>query len=84
MYALLSALERDLRDILVGTIAPLVPRDKLFPDAIRKKATDRLAKDDPSANPTDDLLIEYLDLGEEIQLLRAHDSKLDDTTRSYI
>ncbi|NBJ13373.1 cold shock domain-containing protein [Microvirga arsenatis] len=84
MYALISALERDLRDFLALHVAPLVPPDKLLPDTVKKKAEERYLKDNPDGLSNLDDLLEYLDLGEEIQAIRANDGRLDDLTRSYI
>jgi cold shock CspA family protein/Tfp pilus assembly protein PilF len=84
MYSLISALERDLRDFLSLHVAPLVPANKLLPDLMASKATERFLKENPSQSPTVEDLIEYLDLGDEIQTIRMHDNRLDDLTSKYI
>jgi hypothetical protein len=84
MYALISALERDLRDFLTLHVAPLVDQSKLFPKLVMEKATERFAKDNGDTVPDFEDLLDYLDLGEEIQAIRAHDQRLDDVTRTYI
>lgn len=84
LYALLSSLEDDLRDFIKLYIGPLVPPAKLIPESAEKKARDRFCKDNPDATPEPDDLIEYLDLGEEIQILRLHDRHYDEATRTYI
>src|SRR3712207_4874500 len=84
LYALISALERDLRDFLLLHIEPLVGAKELLPEALRKKAAERLLKDDPESKQAIDEVVEYLELGEEIQAIRSHDAQLDDLTRAYI
>ena len=84
LYALISSLERDLRDFLSLHIEPLVQPKNLLSDALTKKAMERFAKEntESSAGPTE--LLEYLDLGEEIQAIRSHDNELDAVTKAYI
>jgi LuxR family glucitol operon transcriptional activator len=84
LYALISALERDLRDFLTFYVAPLVEPKELLPDAVATKAAERFTKDNPDSFPEPIELLDYLDLGEEIQSIRAHDKSLDQVTRSYI
>lgn len=84
MYALISALERDLRDFLTLHVAPLVGIDKLLPKLVNEKAIERFAKDNSDSRPNLDDLLDYLDLSEEIQAIRSHDTKLDDITKRYI
>jgi LuxR family glucitol operon transcriptional activator len=45
LYALISALERDLRDFLSFYVAPLVKPKGLLPDALADKAAERFTKD---------------------------------------
>lgn len=84
LYALISALERDLRDFLTLHVAPLVDQNKLFPKPVLERATERFAKENGDTVPDFEDILYYLDLGDEIQAIRAHDQKLDDVTRSYI
>src|SRR3954466_6080750 len=84
LYALISALERDLRDFLTFYIAPLVSSKSILSDALAAKAAERFVKDNPDTVPDPSDLIEYLDLGEEIQAIRSHDNLLDPITKSYI
>ncbi|MGF6311912.1 LuxR family glucitol operon transcriptional activator [Bradyrhizobium sp. i1.8.4] len=84
MYALISALERDLRDFLTLHVAPLVDPNKLLPKQMMDKATERFGKENADTVPDFEDLLDYLDLGEEIQAIRTHDRLLDDVTRTYI
>jgi LuxR family glucitol operon transcriptional activator len=84
MYALISALERDLRDFLTLHVAPHVEPNKLLPKLVTEKATERFVKDNNDTVPDFEDLLDYLDLGEEIQAIRAHDGRLDEVTRTYI
>jgi LuxR family transcriptional regulator, glucitol operon activator len=84
MYALISALEGDLRDFLLLHVAPIISPTKLLPETLSKKAAERFSKDNPDTAPDADELLEYLDLGEEIQAIRSHDNRLDDVTKKYI
>jgi cold shock CspA family protein/tetratricopeptide (TPR) repeat protein len=83
LYALLSALERDLRDFLALHVAPLVEPGTLLAKGVGDKARERFAKDS-SDLPTEQELLEYLDLGEEIQSIRVNDHRLDPATQTYI
>jgi LuxR family transcriptional regulator, glucitol operon activator len=84
LYALISALERDLRDFLSFYIAPLVQPKSLLSVASTSKAAERFTKDNPDTVPDWPELLDYLDLGEEIQAIRVHDKLLDQVTRAYI
>ncbi|WP_298964095.1 NB-ARC domain-containing protein [uncultured Methylobacterium sp.] len=84
MYALISALERDLRYFISSNIVISLGGSKLLPDAVRKKASERALKEDPDILHSEEDLIEYLDLSEEIQIIRTHESVLDGSTRAYI
>jgi hypothetical protein len=85
MYALISALERDLRDFLSLHVAPLVQPEGPLSGALKQKALERYQKDNSEADaPDDDELLEYLDLADEVQAIRANDQKLDSVTRAYI
>jgi cold shock CspA family protein/tetratricopeptide (TPR) repeat protein len=84
LYALISSLERDLRDFLSVQVAPLVQPRALLSDALTNKAKDRFAKENSEEVPNASDLLDYLDLGEEIQAIRAHDNELDPVTKSYI
>jgi LuxR family glucitol operon transcriptional activator len=84
LYALISALERDLRDFLSLHIEPLVQPRNLLSDALANKATERFLKENPESSPDPNELLEYLDLGEEIQAIRSHDNQLDAVTKAYI
>ncbi|WP_456782932.1 NB-ARC domain-containing protein [Bradyrhizobium sp. USDA 4516] len=65
-------------------IAPLVSSKKVLSDALAEKASERFVKDNPDSVPDTADLIEYLDLGEEVQAIRVHDKLLDPITKSYI
>jgi cold shock CspA family protein/Tfp pilus assembly protein PilF len=85
LYALISALERDLRDFLSLHVGPLVTPDKLLSEPLRQKAQERYEKDNSESDPADvDELLDYLDLADEIQAIRAHEKKLDGVTQTYI
>jgi LuxR family transcriptional regulator, glucitol operon activator len=84
LYALISALERDLRDFLSLYVAPLVKQKSPLSDALTSRAVERFTKDNPDTVPDALDLLDYLDLGEEIQAIRAQDKLLDQVTRSYI
>jgi LuxR family glucitol operon transcriptional activator len=84
MYALISALERDLRDFLMLHVAPLIDSNKLLPSVVMERATERFVKENADTVPDIEDLLDYLDLGEEIQAIRTHDGRLDELTRSYI
>jgi LuxR family transcriptional regulator, glucitol operon activator len=77
LYALISALERDLRDFLSLHIEPLVQPKNLLSAVLMKKATERFVKENSESLPSPTELLEYLDLGEEIQAIRSHDNVLD-------
>ena len=51
---------------------------------MRTKITERFQRDNPNEVPQSEDLVEYLDLGDEIQLIRGNDSTLDDTTKGYL
>jgi LuxR family transcriptional regulator, glucitol operon activator len=84
LYALISALERDLRDFLAEHVKPLVQPKNLLSPALRDRATDRFLKENSESSPDPRELLDYLDLGEEIQAIRTHDNALDAATRAYI
>jgi cold shock CspA family protein/Tfp pilus assembly protein PilF len=84
MYALISALERDLRDFLLLHVAPLIQPKNLLPKLIMEKAAERFAKDNPQTSPDLEDLLDYLNLSDEIQAIRTHDVQLDDVTKGYI
>src|SRR3982074_2513492 len=84
LYALISSLERDLREFLSFYIAPLVSSKSILSDSLAGKAAERFTKDNPDTVPETSDLLEYLDLGEEIQAIRSHDKLLDPITKSYI
>ena len=84
MYALISALENDLRDFISLHVAPLVPTGSVLPDTAVRKATSRFSKDNSEGQPDLDDLLSYLDLGDVVSAIRTHDSKLDSSTRIYI
>jgi LuxR family glucitol operon transcriptional activator len=60
LYALISALERDLRDFLSLHIEPLVQPKSLLSDALTKKATERFVKEESESSPSPTELLEYL------------------------
>lgn len=84
MFALISALERDLRDFLILHVAPLVEPKLLLAREIADKAESRFKKDNPESKPEIRDLIDYLDLGDAIGAVRSHDARFDAVTRSYI
>lgn len=84
LYALISALERDLRDFLTLHVSPLVQPKSLLSPALTTKATERFAKENSELVPSTDELLDYLDLGEELQTIRLHDNSLDPVTKAYI
>ena len=84
MYALISALEQDLRDFLALHVAPLVHPHSVLSDNLKTKAADRFSKENPELSFEPDELLEYLDLGDEIQAIRAHDGQYDEATKAYI
>lgn len=85
LYALISSLEKDLRDFLALHISPLVDGNKLLSAELMQKVMDRYQRDNPETDVPDlEELLDYLDLGDEIQLIRIHDRRLDSVTQSYI
>ncbi|WP_128928764.1 NB-ARC domain-containing protein [Bradyrhizobium guangxiense] len=84
IYGLISALESDLRDFLTLHVSPLVDPNKLLPKQMMDKATERFAKENADTVPDFEDLLDYLDLGDELQAIRTHDRLLDDVTRTYI
>jgi LuxR family transcriptional regulator, glucitol operon activator len=83
IYAWISALEVDLRELIDLYIIPLLGSDALFPGASQKQTRQRFEKDNPGDLPTLSDLLNYLDLDEEIKTIRRHDARLDSATRSY-
>lgn len=84
MYALLSSLERDLRDFIISNISPLSTPEGVLGETIEKKARERFHKENPDSSPEDGEILEYIDMGDEIQIIRGNDKFLDDSTRKYI
>lgn len=85
LYALISALERDLRDFLSLHVGPSTTPETLLSKPVRDKAQERYEKENSESEPADiDELLDYLDLGEEIYAIRAHEKALDGVTRAYI
>jgi LuxR family glucitol operon transcriptional activator len=84
LYALISALERDLRDFLALHVAPIVQPKSLLSIPVTAKAMERFAKENSESSPGANELLEYLDLGEEVQAIRSHDNELDPVTKAYI
>jgi hypothetical protein len=80
LYALISALERDLRDFLALHVAPIVQPKSLLSIPVTAKAMERFAKENSESSPGANELLEYLDLGEEVQAIRSHDNELDPVT----
>jgi len=72
LYALISGLERDLRDGFIKYVMPSVASDKVFKDEIvKKKCESRYLKDNPGFKKQAPAieLIEYLDYPEIITLI---------------
>ena len=65
-------------------MAPLVQAERPLPEPLGTKAAERFAKDQPDTSPDLEDLLEYLDLGDVVQAIRAHDNRFDDATKSYI
>jgi tetratricopeptide (TPR) repeat protein/cold shock CspA family protein len=84
MFALISALEIDLREFLALHVIPAVKEENLLPPAIYTKSIERFNKEIPDETPTIRVLLDFLDLGDEIQLIRKHENNLDATTKIYI
>jgi hypothetical protein len=84
MFALLSALEIDLREFIELNVIPAVGKSALLGAELQNKCTERFLRDNPAEVPQINDLIEFLDLGDTIQLLRRKDSVLDDSTRTYL
>jgi LuxR family glucitol operon transcriptional activator len=84
IYAWISALEIDLRELINLYIVPSLGVDALLPAATEKQSRQRFDKDNPGDAPTLSDLLNYLDLDEEIKTIRKHDARLDTGTRSYL
>lgn len=79
IFALLSGLERDARDLLIERLPyDAVGSDPLGPE-LTARATERLVKANDTAGPHSwhDLL-EYTDIGDALQLLNRHRKHIDD------
>ena len=84
IFALLSALEIDVREFIKLYIMPTVGEASLFTPALGSKCTERFRHNNPDATPDADDLIDYLDLGDAIQLLRANEVAVDPSMRTYL
>ena len=84
MFALLSALEIDLREFIQLYLVPAVGKSSLLSAEMRGKAVERFQRDNSNdKNPAIDDIIQYLDLGDELQLIRSREATLDDLTKTY-
>jgi LuxR family glucitol operon transcriptional activator len=84
IYAWISALEIDLRELIGLYIIPLLGSDALFSGVTERQCRQRFEKDNPGDAPNLSDLSNYLDLDEEIKTIRRHDARLDSATRSYL
>jgi hypothetical protein len=84
MFALISALEIDLREFLALHVIPTVKEENLLPPAIYAKSVERFNREIANETPTVRILLDFLDLGDEINLIRKHENNLDNATKSYI
>jgi LuxR family transcriptional regulator, glucitol operon activator len=84
IFALLSALEIDIREFIKLYIMPTVGKASLFNASLRSRCADRFRHNNPDATPDADDLIDYLDLGDAIQLLRANEVAVDPSMRTYL
>jgi LuxR family glucitol operon transcriptional activator len=85
LYALLSELELDLRDIISTELLPHLQL-RLLTDDERGRAYDRFVKDQGTGSdsaPIEDLLA-YLDLGDLGMIIQRHASLFSGTVRSAI
>ena len=65
-------------------MVPALGDTALLNSDLRIKCTDRFQRDNPDDLPSLDDLIDYLDLGDAIQLLRRNNSAVDDSTQTYL
>jgi LuxR family transcriptional regulator, glucitol operon activator len=78
LYAIISNIELDMRNVILSYIAPGVASDALFGEEILKKCKDRLSKDlqISSASSSSGDLINYIDYAESFQIINTHRSFL--------
>jgi LuxR family transcriptional regulator, glucitol operon activator len=61
IFALISALELDLREFIQLYLVPVVGETSLIGSDLTKKCTDRFQRDNPNETPDLDDLVDYLD-----------------------
>jgi tetratricopeptide (TPR) repeat protein/cold shock CspA family protein len=79
LYALISALELDLRDIVEATLVPSVSLESLLSEETRERCRLRWTKaqDVPAARePTAGELLQFTDLGDVLQCINKHEALL--------
>ncbi len=84
IYALISALELDLREFVTLHVIPVLGQTNLLSNSVSKKAESRFEEDNPGETPKIEELLNYIDLDEEIKAIRRHENLLDSATRTYI
>lgn len=86
IFALITAIEADLRQILVDQVLPIKTIIDVFDDTARMKALERYKKDlQQSADDSDPFgLIDYFDLGQELQAIKKHEDTLQIELRNQI
>ncbi|MEA9478619.1 hypothetical protein, partial [Xanthomonas campestris] len=77
IYAMVSAIEEDLREIIRSHLGSKSTSDKSFDQALLDRAKIRLEKDNSYGYDSDTLasLVDYFDLGDTYQLINSHPDK---------
>src|SRR5262245_52601849 len=72
LYALIGAIETDLRSQIVSSLLTEKPALEIFPTEILKHARDRMDRDEGGVNGSlDEGIVEYLNFSECIEVLAA-------------
>src|SRR5262249_54785321 len=85
LYALLSAIEEDLRDATASLLSGQRSPEELLGDDLFSRATEKLKRDSGAEAPdsTFDQLLSYTDFGDLCQLLNRHSRQLPPDVATY-
>src|SRR6266478_3234367 len=84
LYALLTAVESDLRDAIIANLSPKREVSEILPVKIYERARDRMERDRGFDPDLETKVLEYLDFSESIEVLQSHKSDLDGTLQKAI